>query len=416
MKSYSRALIVFVLLFTPSELPFTSPVSKFRKAMLSFLCVSILSSLLVREISSVQLVKIRYASIQSFAFVRPSGDVNCTDCLCDCFQSGSILSILSTCQGVNCFPSQSACQYLDHRPWVYESDVFMDTNSTNFALLKPNGPRLCSCYTPAKILNAYAQANASTIDQGRVIKYIASDDTLIVADSTSVRKVSAKNRSLVLRSLSNTEDTSAGNIIIVQSTSAIYIAFGNNRSVNLFDSNLRLRRASVSWINQTDVLLDVALSNNRLFILDQSAMIWSIDLLNETNPTHFYNTSSSNISAPSNVFIYRTDWLYIFNRTATIFVFELSTMALNRTIPLPVTTSISTLRYDANCNRVWIAGENSSSISVLDLATDRMATYPSPGSMGQSGVYSMDFDMNYTLFFTGGDKNVCRISPPVIQC
>jgi hypothetical protein len=107
------------------------------------------------QISSVKIGKINQASIKSNSSIRQSSNNNCTDCLCDCFNP----SLMPSCSGINCFPSNHSCQLLNESSWILESDISINTTSNNFLVIKENISRLCSCYTPQNILNYYGQVN-----------------------------------------------------------------------------------------------------------------------------------------------------------------------------------------------------------------------------------------------------------------
>jgi hypothetical protein len=376
--------------------------------MFSSLSIWILLLIRFHQTLSVKIGQIKHLSINSTSPVYQSSNINCTDCLCHCYNS--------SCSGINCFPSNHSCQLIEQQPWILESDTMINLTSDQFFAMKQNHTRLCSCYTPQNILDVYGQTNLTDYPlttNMTSIKYIPNDETLIVLNTTIIRKLSANNLSLILRSLS----TSNNAVSILYNQSNIYIAFAGNRSINMFDLNLNLLRTSISWSKQAGTFGGMFLWNNRILIIDiLYSIIWSIDSLNQKSLTNFFNFTSYNIPTAIYLFIYQNESLYISSRSNNLYIFDLSNFALKQIITLSVNVSILSMLYDANCNRLWFGTQNYIYAPVLNLPSNQMNIYQTIGMISRYGVYSIDFDVNYNAFYADTNGNLRQIYLPEINC
>ena len=365
-------------------------------------------------ILSVQIGKIKHVSIKSNSSMLYSSNNNCTDCLCDCFNP----SLSSSCSGINCFPANQSCQLLDKQSWILESDTMIDMTSNNFVVIKENTSRFCSCYTPQKILDYYGQVNStdySTTTGMISIEYISDDDSLIVLNSATIRKLSATNISIILRSLSaSTNDA----VSILNNESKIYIAFAGNLSINMYDLNLTLLQTSKSWSSQAGSFAGMFSWNNQILIIDgPNSKIWSINSLTQSNLAVFYDFSSSTIQYPVDVFIYQNRLLYISTFfTRNLYLFDLNNSTYKQIISLNVDTTFGFLRYDPNCNRLWFGSRDYTYAPVLDLSSNQMTIYQTKGIISQAAIYSIDFNSNYMAFYSDTNGNLRQIYLPDITC
>jgi hypothetical protein len=364
----------------------------------------------IQQILSIKIGQIPYASITSNSSIYRSLTPNCTDCLCDCFNSVS-------CLGINCFPLNQTCQLIEQQPWIFESDVSFNSTSNNFVQITTNNSRFCSCYTPENILNYFGQINStdsSPTMNMRLVQYISNDETLIVLNNSLIQKLSANNLGDIRRNLSVSSNDAMS---ILHNDTNIYIAFAVNRSINMFDLNLTLLKTSISWSNQSGLFGKILLFNNQILIMDYSnSIIWSINSLNQYNLTQFFNLSSYNISNPYSLFIYQNHTLYISNASRYFYVFNLTNFTLKQTFFLSIDISLMSMRYDSNCNRLWFGTQNYTYAPVFDLASNQMNIYPTRGMISKSGIYSIDFNENYTVFYADTGGYVRRIYLPDINC
>jgi hypothetical protein len=364
-------------------------------------------------ILSVKIGKIKQVFIKSNSSMRYSSNNNCTDCLCDCFNP----SLTSSCSGINCFPANHSCQLLDEQSWILESNTMINLASNNFLAIKENTSRLCSCYTPQKLLDYYGQINSTDYPTTRDIlsvKYIPDDDSLIVLNATIIRKLSATNISIILRSLSVLTNDS---VSILNNGSKIYIAFMLNTSINMYDLNLTLLQTSKSWSSQAGLFGGMFLWNNQILITDRSySKIWSINSLTQSILTLFYDFSSSMIQSPISLFIYQNQSLYISTLTKNLYLFDLNNSTNKQIISLNVNVITSFMRYDSNCNRLWFGTNDYTYAPVFDLSSNQMNIYQTKGIISKSGIYSIDFDSNYTAFYSDTNGNLRQIYLPDINC
>lgn len=361
-------------------------------------------------ILSIKIGQIQHSFINNSLPIYSSSRINCTDCLCDCLNS-------SSCLGINCFPSNHSCQLIDQKPWIFQSDLLINRNSDNFIQIKQtNNTKFCSCYTPNTILDTYqyyeSETSASTTNI-RSIKYISNDDSVIVLNLTTIRKLSAKNLSYIIRSLT----VSNMPISILHNDTKIYIAFTYNRSISVFDLNLTLLQTSVSWSSQASSFGGMFLYNNRILIIDVLySIIWAIDSLAQTNLIEYFNFSSYNVTDATSLFIYQNQFLYISSISKNFYSFYLSNFTLKQIFSLSINISMLFMRYDTNCNLLWFGTQNYTYAPVFDLALNQMNLYRTNGILSKYGVYSIDFDQNYMAFYANTNENLIQIYLPDLNC
>lgn len=362
-------------------------------------------------ILSIKIGKIDHSFIQNNSSFYSSSNINCTDCLCNCLNS-------ITCFGINCFPINSTCQLIEQNSWILSSKLLTNITSRNFIQIKQtNNTNLCSCYTPYQILNAYENMDtklnyASTMNI-RSIKYISNDHTIIVLNTTIIRKLSANNLSFIIRSLT----VSNAAVSILHNDTIIYIGFALNRSISMFDLNLTFIQSSTSWSSQVFLLGGMFLYNNRILIMDvYQSIIWTINSLNQTTLTPFFSFSSYNITNATSLFIYQNNSLYISSISKNLYLFNLSNFALKQIFSLPIDIPMLFMRYDSNCDRLWFGTQNYTYAPVLDLASNQMNVYLTKGILSQYGIYSIDFDDNYMAFYADTNENLRQIPISNLNC
>jgi hypothetical protein len=281
-----------------------------------------------------------------------------------------------------------------------------------------NSSRLCSCYRPDQILDYYSEDNltdyATTTTNISSVKYIPNDNTLIVFNSTIIRKLAANNLSIILRNLTASPGLVAS---VLYNDTKIYVAFASNRSINMFDLNLTLLQTSMSWGNQSGSFGGMFLFNNQILIMDtMHQIIWSINSLNQSKLNVFFNFSSYNIINPNGLFIYQNQSLYIPTLPKYLFLFNLPNFTLQQVLSLSVNVSMFHMSYDSNCDRLWFGTSNYTYAPVLDLALNQLNIYQTQGNLSKSGIFSIDFDSNYTIFYADAYGYVHRIYLPYINC
>ena len=346
--------------------------------------------------SSMCIGRIAHSFVRSNASYLPTKSLICSDCLCRCLHEDN----RSRCHGINCFPSNRSCQYIEDA-WIEEDDLLSNVTSDRF--VTSIDLRLCSCYRSQMQPAAIGKLPRTRVlnDRSRYIVYHAFDQTLIVLGEQMVTQYFASN----LTSFRRWSATAIPLNVYVDSND-VYISFHTNVSVNQYDLQMNFLRSVRRPVHTGNdgQLYGLTKWRDQLLIADRELnRIWA---LNSTsmNMSMYRDMSSENILV-FNIAVF-DDRLYI-SQFSLSSLLVLDLISLTRTtITFPNSIPLYRMQMDPFCQRLWfgVNAANYSDIPVLDPRTNRVQIYQSRPSLACTAVHLITFDADYSIYTlsTGG--------------
>ena len=341
---------------------------------------------------------VKYASIKSQSNLISTMDRRCSDCLCQCLNNNNNRS---QCYGINCYPSNHSCQYIEQQ-WINDDQLTFDPLSDQF--ITSINLKFCSCYPKQILRNTSDILTTLSIPFNRVrfIFYHSYDQTLIVLGNQMITQYFISN----LTRFRSWTVTSIPLNVIADSTS-IYITYHNNVTINQYDlqmNYLRTVRRPIRTRNEGH-LYGLTQWKDQIFVGDQQLnLIW---LLNSTDMVMsiYRNMSIDNILVFN--LIAFDNRLYISQLSLpTILILDLLTLS-TRSVTFTNAMPLYRMQIDPFCNRIWF-GLNSrdyNTIPVLDLSTNQMHLYRSPEIFSRIEVHLIIFDSNSSMYTVKTEDN-----------
>ena len=358
---------------------------------------------ILNAFDSIEIGSIRHASVRTNTSLISTSSPNCLDCLCDCLSNkAQVNSMIPTCYGINCFPSNQLCQRIEQL-WIQETNVLFNMTSDQF--INTIDINFCSCFSVQNILNKFENVTPISIahPNARFVTYNAYDDTLIVLGDNLIGHYYASN----LTRFQNFSTTNIPLAVSIDYSKNIYISFGGNMSINKYDMNMKFNQSIKRPTNLSgnSNLYGLALWKNYLLVTDdQLSLIWSLDL-NTMNMSIYFNLTSYNIT-PFNIAVYN-DNLYISQFSSPIiYIFNLISISVQNII-FANSIELYRLQMDPFCNRLWFGTKtaNYTSVPVFDLGTNTAYIYQAKGLLAQSRTYKVEFDLNYSMYTVATNGN-----------
>ena len=340
-------------------------------------------------ISSIRLGRIEHSSVRSNGSRWASTSARCSDCLCRCMEENR-----SRCHGINCFPSNHSCQYIEE-VWIEDADLLFNAASHRF--VTSIDLRLCSCYRsqlqPAADGNLRQTRVAN--DRSRYIIYHAFDQTLIVLGEQMVTQYFASN-------LTRFRQWSAVTVPLHAyiDSSNVYISFHTNVSVNRYDLQMNFLQSvrRPVYTGHDGQLYGLTKWRDLLLIADRELnSIWSLNLTSMT--ISMYRNMSSENTRVFNIVAF-DDRLYISQYSlSTLLVLDLISLT-RTTITFPNSIALYRMQLDSLCQRLWFGVDsvNYTVIPVLDPRTNHVHLYETQPALARTEVHLVAFDAEYSMY------------------
>lgn len=359
--------------------------------------------------SSTRIGRIAHSSVRSNASYLPTTSSICSDCLCRCMHEDN----RSRCHGINCFPSNRSCQYIEDA-WIEEADLLSNVSSDRF--VTNIDLRLCSCYRSQMQPAAIGNLRRTRVlnNRTRYIVYHAFDQTLIVLGQQMVTQYFASNLTSFRRWSAMTIPLN-----VYVGSDDVHISFHTNVSVNQYDLRMNFLRSVQRPVDTGNdgQLYGLTKWRDQLLIADRELnRIWSLNSTGRSM-TMYRDMSSENILV-FNIAVF-DNRLYISQYSlSTLLVLDLISLT-RTTITFPNSIPLYRMQMDPFCQRLWfgVNGANYSDIPVLDPRTNRVQMYQSRASLASTAVHLITFDADYSIYtLSTGSAFFDRYEMPDATC